>query len=225
MRFYFSARTRLGLALLLSSLTSVSLFLVGAWQNNSFDFAYMNWNLLLAWAPVLIGLWLAKILKRNLWSSWSALLVSALWLGFLPNSFYMITDYIHIREVLREDLVYDVIMFSSFIFTGVTLGYVSLYTIHRELLQRLSVRVSAVIIGGVLLLSSFAIYLGRELRWNTWDILANPGGILIDVSDRLLHPSQYPQMFAATYGFFVLLGSLYVVLWFTARILRTQKNT
>lgn len=225
MRFYFSARTRLGLALLLSSLTSVSLFLVGAWQNNSFDFAYMNWNLLLAWAPVLIGLWLVKILKRNLWSSWSALLVSALWLGFLPNSFYMITDYIHIREVLREDLVYDVIMFSSFIFTGVTLGYVSLYTIHRELLQRLSVRVSAVIIGGVLLLSSFAIYLGRELRWNTWDILANPGGILIDVSDRLLHPSQYPQMFAATYGFFVLLGSLYVVLWFTARILRTQKNT
>ncbi|HET7302215.1 MAG TPA: DUF1361 domain-containing protein [Candidatus Saccharimonadales bacterium] len=224
MRFYFSARTRLGLALLFASLASASLFGVGAWRSNTLDYVYMNWNLLLAWAPLLFGLWLVRILKHNLWSSWRALLVSALWLGFLPNSFYMITDFIHLSEFSPDEVVFSTVMLSSFIFTGVSLGYISLYTVHRELLQRMSARVSAVVIGAVLLLSSFAIYLGRELRWNTWDILANPGGILIDVSDRLLHPSQYPEMFAVTYGFFVLLTSLYVVVWFAARVLRNQKS-
>ena len=223
MRWYFSNSTRLSLALLFSSLTSVGLFFAGAVSNHSFVFSYLMWNLFLAWVPLLLALKLGKVLRRKLWSSWEALLFTLLWVGFLPNSFYMISDFVHIQEVSRVDLLYDVVMFSSFIINGVVLGFISLYWVHQELLKRLSRRWAHAVIGTVLLACSFAIYLGRDLRWNTWDILVNPGGILIDVSDRFLHPIAYSQAYTTTLTFFLLLGSLYLVAWQLIRSMRYQK--
>src|SRR5581483_10375463 len=141
-------------------------------------YAYFIWNLFLAWMPVLFTGWILWVLRRKPWSSWEGLLATALWLGFLPNSFYMISDFIHLQEVRRVDLLYDVIMFSSFIFNGVLLGFLSLYTVHHQLLKRLTNRSAATVIGLVILVCSFAIYLGRDLRWNTWDLLVNPAGII-----------------------------------------------
>jgi uncharacterized membrane protein len=217
-RFYLSARARLGAALAASSLASVGLFFIGAWSNHSFVFAYLMWNLFLAWIPLLLALQLERILRTKLWSSWLALLFTVLWVGFLPNSFYLITDYIHIQEVVpRVDLLYDVVMFSSFIFNGVVLGYISLYLVHWQLVQRVSARLASALVGFVLLLSSFAIYIGRELRWNTWDIIANPASLLLDVSDRVLNPREHPQAFTTTITFFVLLTSIYLVVWTVVR--------
>ncbi len=223
MRWYFSNPTRLGLALICSSLVSIGLFFAGALSNHSSEFSYLVWNLFLAWVPLLFALWLHKVLKRNLWSAWKALAVTVLWLGFLPNSFYMISDFVHIQDVARVDLLYDVVMFSSFILNGVILGFLSLYTVHTDLLQRLKRRTAHVLIALVMLLCSFAIYLGRDLRWNTWDVLVNPGGILVDVSDRLIHPVAYSQAYTTTITFFLLIGSLYTVAWQTARAMRYQK--
>ena len=135
----------------------------------------------------------------------------------------MISDFIHIQEVSRVDLLYDVVMFSSFIFNSVLLGFLSLYIVHQELLARLARRTTHTIIGTILLVCSFAIYLGRDLRWNTWDILVNPGGILIDVSDRFLHPLAYSPAYTTTLTFFLLLTSLYVVGWQMARAMRYHK--
>jgi uncharacterized membrane protein len=58
------------------------------------------------------------------------------------------------------------------------------------------------------------------LRWNSWDVFTNPGGLLFDISDRLLHPSGYPQMFVTIISFFILLLSMYGLLWRGARLLR-----
>lgn len=224
MRWYLSHTTRLGIALLGLSVVSGGLFLAGAQSNHSMAFAYLLWNLFLAWLPLMAALWLHKILKHHLWSSWPALILSFLWIGFLPNSFYMISDFIHIQDAPRVDLLFDVVMFSSFIFNGVILGFLSLYIIHLNLLQRLSRRWTHITIGFVLFLCSFAIYLGRDLRWNTWDILVNPGGILFDVSDRLIHPITYSQTYTTTGIFFALLGSLYVFAWQLVRAIRYQRT-
>lgn len=226
-RFYVSARARVGVALAASSLASVGLFFVGAWSNQSFEFAYLVWNLFLAWVPLLLVLQLEQMLRTKLWSSWATLLCTVLWLGFLPNSFYLITDYIHLQEVTpRVDLLYDVVMFSLFIFNGVLLGYISLYLVHWQLVQRVSARVAAMLVGLVLLISSFAIYIGRELRWNTWDILTNPASLLFDVSDRVLNPREHPQAFTTTVTFFILLASVYTIMWTIARYAarRPQSN-
>lgn len=75
-----------------------------------------------------------------------------------------------------------------------------------------------------LLICSFAIYVGRDLRWNSWDILTNPGGLLFDVSDRLLHPAAYPQMLVTVIAFFALLASMYSLVWAGAALLRPDKR-
>lgn len=221
-RSNLSARGKLGLALGASSLASIGLFIVGAVMNNTNEFWYLGWNLFLAWAGLSIALWLELVLRRSSWSSWYAMAVTVLWMISLPNTFYLITDYIHIFDVSRVDHVYDVVMFSSFIFNGVILGYLSVYLIHRQLLKRLTERTSHILVGLILFLCSFGIYIGRELRWNTWDVVTNPWSVLFDVSDRILNPSQHPQVFSITLSFFVLLTTTYAVFWYIVRAARKQ---
>jgi uncharacterized membrane protein len=80
---------------------------------------------------------------------------------------------------------------------------------------------------GVLLLTSFAIYLGRDLRWNSWDVLTNPGGLLFDISDRLMHPASYPQMLLTVAIFMVLMSSIYGIAWYSIDLVRSagHRNT
>lgn len=225
MRFYMSARARLGVALVVSSLASIGLYLAGAIANHSAAFAYLIWNLFLAWLPLLFAILLAKMLKNNVWSSWRTLLMSVLWLGFLPNSFYMVSDFVHVQEFRRVDLLYDIVMFAAFVFTAEFLGFLSLYIVHMELAKRVSRRLAAGLITLALFVCSFAVYVGRDLRWNTWDVVVNPAGMLVDISDHVLNPRAHPQALTTTLSFFVLLGSIYIVAWQVARYLRQQKTS
>jgi uncharacterized membrane protein len=213
MRRRLSPRERVVASLVGLTGVSTALFLAGAAANRSLQFSYLPWNLLLAWLPSLVMIGLLRSLHTRLWSSWWPLALTLLWLLLLPNSFYMISDFVHIQDVLRSNLLYDVVMFTSFIFTASLLGFSSLYMVHTELRKRISMRSSSIVIGVIIFLCSFAIYLGRDLRWNSWDVLVNPAGILFDVSDHLIHPLQHGDIFTTTFSFFVLLGSLYVVGW------------
>ena len=195
--------------LLVSTAASLLLFTIDAIRNRDLEFSYLIWNLFLAWLPLLLAGWLVKVLKHKLWSSWEALAASALWLLFLPNSFYMVTDYIHLADVQRVDILYDAVMFTSFVFVAMILGIASLFLVHEQFRKRFSALGSDVWLAGVFILCSFAIYLGRDLRWNSWDVLTNPGGLLFDVSERLIHPSEYPQMLLTMFIFFVLIASVY----------------
>jgi len=223
-RLYFSARARLGLALGAASLLSTGLYLTGAWGIHQQDYAYMIWNLFLAWVPLVITLLLERTLHRKLWSSWPALGLTALWLVFLPNTFYMVTDYIHVRELSQSNLLSGLTMFTSFIFLGVILGFLCTYIVHIELKKRIRERSAYLLITLVLFLCSFAMYMGRELRWNTWDIVTQPFALLFDITDRLMHPLQHSAMYTVTLGFFVFLIGLYLVLWNMARAIRQQPD-
>src|SRR5581483_2917949 len=120
---HLSPRERIAFSFIGLTCVSVALFLAGAVANHSLRFGYLLWNLFLAWIPLLLAIILSQTLRRRLWSDWLPLLLTFLWLLMLPNSFYMISDFLHVQEVVRNDLLYDVVMFTSFIFTGVLLGF------------------------------------------------------------------------------------------------------
>lgn len=206
-----SLRLQVAKPLCAASLVCLGLFVFGAYRNGSLAYNYLPWNLLLAWLPFLFAFWLVRALRHKLWSSWEALGASFLWLLFLPNSFYLISDLIHLQEVPASDVLYDTVLFTAFVFTGTMLGISSLFMVHRELLKRQTRRGAAFVVGLVLLLCSFAIYIGRDLRWNSWDVFTDPAGLLFDVSDRLLHPRAYSELLLVVISFFVLLSTLYAV--------------
>lgn len=212
------------LALCLATAVSVGLLLGGAIVESGVVPAYLLWNLFLAWVPFGLALWLQYVLRRRRWSSWLGLLLTAAWLAFLPNSFYMVSDFIHLPEVAQEQLLYTVVLFTSFIYTAVLLGISSVYIVHAELRQRLSGWRAAACIGVTLLLCSVAMYVGRDLRWNTWDVLFDPAGVLFDVSSRLLHPAQYGAMLAVIAPFFVLIASMYTTAWQGIRLFLSREQ-
>ena len=213
-----------GLALAIAMSVCVGLYVYGQSLGPDLRFTYLPWNLFLSAIPLVFAVLLHRSLRRKRWSDWSPLGWSLLWLLFLPNSFYMISDFIHLAKVPEADVLYAAVLFTSFIYVGVLLGFASMYIVHRQLLQRLGSRVSAAWMGVVLLLCSMAIYLGRDLRWNSWDVVFQPAGLLFDVSERLLHPANYPSMFVTILSFFALLTSLYAVVWAGSNLVRHYKE-
>lgn len=205
------------------TLVSGGFFAVGAIENRSLAFWYLAWNLFLAWLPLMFVFGLIRMIKSKGWTSWPGIALTLLWLGFLPNSFYMVSDFIHLQDYQRADIVFDAVMFASFVLTGLLIGFTSLYLVHVELTKRLRTKSAWAWIAAVLALCSFAIYLGRDLRMNSWDILTKPAGILFDVSDPIVNPRAHALAFTTTLTFFVFLMSLYVVAWQLIRSLKQQK--
>lgn len=208
--FVQNAYTRLLLALLGSSFSSLLLFAINP---KNHEFTYLPGNLFLAWLAVGATLWLRYIARRRQWSTWQGIIISFVWFFFLPNTFYMISDFVHLATDSHDNLLFDVAMFTSFILNGLVLGLLSLCIIHNELLRRLSRNLAFITIEFVILVCSFGIYIGRELRWNSWDIVANFPAVVIDVSDRVLHLPSHPQTLPMTFSFFVLLSSIYIIVW------------
>ena len=195
--------------LLVFSGVSIGLFVARVVGAGNMRFWFLVWNLFLAWIPLVCAAALHVWLKRNRWASWQGIVLSTLWLGFLPNAFYLISDFIHLRDTGEVGRLFDAVMLMSFAFSGVLLGFVAIYIVQLQLRRRLSAQRSWVMVGIVLLLCSFAIYMGRFLAWNSWDVIANPGGILFDVSDRVINPGQYSTTFTTTLMFFVLVSGIY----------------
>jgi uncharacterized membrane protein len=199
--------------LLVATMLCLAFYSYRLYQLGYLEFSYLPWNLFLAWIPLVIMFGLARWLRRHAWSDWPALLTTVLWLLFLPNSFYMVSDYIHLQEIPAGNILFDAVMFTMFIMTGLLLGYTSLFLFHLELLKRTRRVTAGRIIAVVLFACSVAIYIGRDLRWNSWDALVRPTGLLFDLSNQVLHPFSYRDMLGTVLIFFVLVGGLYYVGW------------
>lgn len=211
--------TRVLVTLGASSLVSVLLLAIRMILAGNSRFIFMIWNLVLAWIPVLFALGLRLGLATYRLKSWQNVVLIVLWLGFLPNSFYLMTDLIHLQSSGEASILYDIGMMMSFIINGLLLGYISLYIVHVQLLKKLRASIVLWFVGFVLLACSFAIYLGRYLRWNTWDIIFNPFGILFDVSERVVNPVLHYQTFIVTGVFFIILSSTYAVIYQITKVL------
>lgn len=195
--------------------------MVGAVRNDSFDYWYLPYNLLLGLLPLGIMLWLKQLQATWPWRSWRVVAVEVAWLLFLPNSFYIVTDFIHLYRVARVDVVQDIAMLMQFSVAGLLAGFISVYIFHRLLLKKMSTTISWIVVNGVFLLSSFAIYLGRELRWNSWDVAVQPAAILADIVYICRQPM--PAV-STTLSFFITLASLYLVGWYGIKMVQNSKS-
>lgn len=198
----------------LAGLVGVGLFLAGVFRNGTVDYWYLLINLLLGLIPLGSAVWLCLYVGKYGWKNWQVAALGVVWVFFLPNSFYIVTDFIHLPEVARVDMVQDVVMLMQFSVLGLIAGFTSLYMVHLLFKKRYGGRLAMMLIMGVLYLSSFAIYLGRELRWNSWDVVLHPFSVIRDALFLWWSPTSGVNAMWMTISFFAMLTSLYLVLWY-----------
>lgn len=194
-------------SLLASGLQDVRADMTGA---PAFDF--LHWNLFLAWVPYVVALLLVG-LHRVRAPGWLLAVPGVVWLLFLPNAPYILTDFIHLGAIPGAPVWFDVLLIGAFAGTGLLLGMASLLLVHDVVGARLgSVAGWAVAIGS-LALSSIGIYLGRFPRFNSWDVLTNPDGLVQVVLYRLADPLGNPFLLSFAAAMTAGLVMSYLLTW------------
>lgn len=145
-------------------------------------FVFLLWNLFLAWVPYIAAL-KVEHMQRTGNRRMAILPWLCLWLAFLPNAPYIITDFVHFRHLPPIPLWYDLTLFFASASLGLVLGLLSLYEVHGVLKKWFSRKTASLLVVLSIGLSGFGVWLGRFQRWNSWDIVTRPEALLRDIAD------------------------------------------
>ncbi len=211
--------------LLAGSMVSVLLAEARIAYSNTRDYSSLIWNLFLAWIPFIF----ANVAYAISWGRKILYFVipacAIVWLLFFPNAPYILTDFQHLSTNAGNAPVwFDVIMLVWFAWTGLLLGVVSLY-----LMQEIVARVFGSFSGWlfvliVTVLSSVGIYLGRFMRWNSWDVLQDPLPIAHDIWSVIRHPFSNVRTYGFTLLFTLLFLFVYVALHAFGSVLQERQT-
>lgn len=192
--------------LTVSMTLSLVLLMIRMKLNHSFFYLFLVWNLFLAVIPYAITTFLSK---REQLSKVSCLVLFLTWLLFLPNAPYIITDLLHLRMSNQYLMWLDVILVTSFAYNGLVLFFLSLSDMEVILKSFVSDKKRFYIMTIIVFLTGFGMYLGRFLRYNSWELLHRPDVIFRDTIDIILHPALHSQAWIFTLSFGTFLGVCY----------------
>ncbi|MEM7162571.1 MAG: DUF1361 domain-containing protein [Bacteroidota bacterium] len=192
---------------------SISLSLILSYarikMSDSISYTFLIWNLILAGIPLVIAL-IANH-KFKILKTWMLLGLLGLWLLFFPNSPYIITDIFHLKPKQGIPLWYDLFLIFSYAWNGLILGFYSLWHMQEVVKRRWNKGIAWCFSFVSLFMAGFGVYLGRYLRWNSWDILTHPEALAIDIVNRIIHPFEH----GSTWGVTLILSSFLIIAYFS----------
>jgi uncharacterized membrane protein len=159
-------------------------------RSESHDYRFLRWNLFLAWLPYVFAVWAANVPRRPLRLGPPVVL----WALFLPNAAYIMTDFTHLLSPRDFPLMYDIVLIFAFAWTGLLLGLTSVDLLQSQVRQRWGTRAAAAFVVGSAVLTGAGIYIGRFLRWNSWEVVTDP----LDFLREIAHAFSYGYAFAHT---------------------------
>jgi uncharacterized membrane protein len=194
--------------LILLAFLSLILILLRVKITHDIYLLFLLWNLVLAYIPYMLS---SKIKSTPPGTITFYTLLFA-WLLFIPNSFYLLTDFIHLHHSNSLQYLFDAVILCCFTVAGFYAGIVSLLQIHKLGEMKFSQKVCDYLMIIICYLISFGIYLGRILRFNSWDILSNPIALVWNILKSLFRLEAY--IFTIVMGTFILLiyAFIYVIL-------------
>jgi uncharacterized membrane protein len=201
----------LGALALLSLFTLVTIGVRVAYTGTG-EHLGIAWNLVLAWIPLLLALLVYDRARAGAAPS-KLLALGALWLVFFPNAPYIVTDLKHLSGTASVPVWYDVVLLTSAAWTGLVLGFLSLYLIQAVVRRSLGSSVAWAFVAVTLVLSSLGIYIGRFLRLNSWDVVVQPQNLLAGVARGIADPAAHPRAVTVTILFTAFLAATYLVFY------------
>jgi uncharacterized membrane protein len=175
-------RTLALLSLLAASALCVATLEIRTQETGDDYYRFLVWNLILAWVPLALAIAAYARARRRVDPLVWVLLVP--WLLFFPNAPYLLTDFIHLNEG-PAPLWYDALMLSAFAWTGLLLGFASLYLVQMILRRAFGRRLAWLGVVAVLGLASVGVYVGRFIRFNSWDALLHPLRVADVIQEQL----------------------------------------
>lgn len=188
----------------LHALFSAGILLVRIFTDVNITYAFLIWNLALAYVPYFIS---RKLTRLNPGALSIGLL--ALWLLFFPNAPYLITDFVHLHRRPTENFWLDLVVFYSFALNGLAIGFVSLNKVYHWLRKFYRTTVAWITIHVALSAAAFGIYLGRIERWNSWDLFMNPFHLIRNIYHLLFPMDEQVHVWLFTLLFGVFLTAHY----------------
>lgn len=174
-------------------------------------YLFLVWNLFLAFIPFAITQWLSAgnhFIQRKI----KTVIVLFVWLLFIPNSFYILTDLFHLHKFDSAPKWFDLLLLFSFAWNGIVLGIVSIRRTEIILEGITGRSFSLLIIFIVMWLNAVGIYIGRYLRFNSWDILTQPFSLFKEMFEVIFHPLRNKMEWGMIAVYAVFMTVLYITI-------------
>jgi uncharacterized membrane protein len=172
-------------------------------------YAFLVWNLFLAWLPLVFALLACDAYRQQRPARWRFIGFATAWLLFFPNAPYICTDLMHLLYQFRHRFWMDMILILSCAVTGLVLGFVSLYLMQSVVARRFGRWASWVFIALIAGLSGLGIYIGRFMRFNSWDVLTQPIELARGIAGMAVNPGHpHSYAFPALFGTFLFITYL-----------------
>lgn len=200
------------------------LYLIKLIFTGDFTYIFLFWNLFLAALPLFFAHILISISgEKNVWSI-EKIGAAILWLLFFPNAPYILTDFIHLFEYQYIfPAWYDAVMIGCFTLSGLLLGCLSLHSMQNYIRKHAGSSVSWILVILTILLSSFAIYIGRHIRLNSWDVFLQPVDTFAEMLRQMLSIGQNRSLRNIMIFFTLYQGLGYgIFLWMVAKKIQPQ---
>ncbi len=168
------------------------------------------WNLILAFIPLAISYYLfhPSAIRSIAW--WILLLI---FIAFLPNAPYILTDSIHIVELSQNNYpLWAIILilipqYIVFISAGFVAYTISLINLDKYIIDLAGKKYLIIVNAIIHLLCVIGIYLGRFERFNSWDLVTKPGTVILTTAQDLLNVWKLSSI-AIAFGLVWLLSEL-----------------
>lgn len=185
------------------TLFSITLLTYRIIKSDGLSYIFLAWNLFLA----LIPWWISNYLKQKETLQIKHIPLLGAWLLFIPNSPYILTDLFHLKPRPYLPLWFDLVLVLSFALIGMIVFLKSLKDMFSILKVHVNPMLFALLIPIVFWLIAFGLYLGRYLRFNSWNVMNHPFQLMRQSFDILFEKD--------TIGFTLIFS---VFMWFLYHI-------
>lgn len=199
-----------------ASLTAIVLLLLRVKITHSIYMLFLIWNLFLAIIPYILSSSIHTNFFKKSKKTQNIVLVFV-WLVFIPNAFYIITDFTHLHYHNPFQYGLDFLIILSFSITGFYVGLQSIYQIHQLAFSKYGSKIGNLFILTISFLSAFGIYLGRILRFNSWDIIIKPIALVYQSVKALF--SFETIIYMSQLGLFILISYIVFYKWKQKKII------
>ena len=193
--------------LLGASLLALALFAV-QWSSSGWYGPRLHVNLALAWVPYLAALWAVAMRTWTKWRRWLLVFPLPVWLAFFPNAPYMVTDFVYLRW-LEVDTWLQIGIFTAFALCGLYLAVASLYLVHTLVRGAFGLFAGWVVVWAAIVVSGVGVFVGRFLRWNSWELFTRPDDLWLRAGERLTEPADLAGPLAFSVMFSLMLAVFY----------------